>query len=85
LFVYIETWQDIKQQKNEVYESRLRIESTPRSSKILKTEMEGAERIRHTEGLREFNELFEISGDAEWRIYKREDLPEQVIATLEAV
>jgi len=85
LFVYLETWQDIKQHKNELHESRLRIESTPRSSKILKTEIEGAERIRHTEGLREFNELFEIGGDAEWRIYKREELPEQVIATLEAV
>lgn len=85
LFVYIETWQDIEQQKNEVDERRLTIESTPALRKIFKTEVEGQERIRHTDGLREFNELFEISGEAEWRIYKREELPERVVAILEAV
>jgi hypothetical protein len=84
LFVYIETWQPVELQKSEVNERRLRIESTPATRKILKTEVAGEEKIRYTERLREFNELFEVIGDAEWRSYKREELPEQVIAILEA-
>lgn len=83
LFVYIETWQEIERQKKEVTESTLRIESTPATKKILNAEIAGEERIRHTEWLREFIELFEIIGEAEWKIYKREELPEQVIAILE--
>ena len=85
LFVYIETWQEIDRQNKEIDESTLRIESTPASRKIFKTAVGGHERVRHTEGLREFNELFEISGEAEWQMYRREELPEQVIAILEAV
>ncbi len=83
-FVYIETWQEIKRHKGEVNESRLRIESTPATKKVLNAEVAGEERIRHTDRLGEFIELFEIAGEAEWKIYKREELPEQVIAILEA-
>ena len=83
LFVYIETWQEIERQKSEVTESTLRIESTPATRKILNAEVAGEERIRHTAWFREFIELFEIIGEAEWKIYKRQELPEQVIAILE--
>lgn len=83
LFVYIETWHEIERQKSEGTESTLRIESTPATRKILNAEVAGEETIGHTASLRELNELFEIIGEAEWKIYKRDELPEQVIAILE--
>lgn len=83
-FVYLETWQQIEQQNAQGVEKRLRFESTPVVRKILRVEVEGEDRVKHTEELREFNELFDLSGDAEWQIYKKEELPEQVIAKLES-
>ena len=83
LFVYVETWHEIEHQKSERTESTLTIESTPATRKILNAEVAGEETIRHTASLREFNELFEIIGEAEWKIYKRDELPEQVIEVLE--
>jgi len=47
LFVYLETWQDIKQQN----ESSLRIESTPEARKILNVAVGAFESVRHTEAL----------------------------------
>ena len=85
LFVYVETWQEIERQNNEIAESVVRIESTPGTRKIIRTAVEGEERIRHSEELREFNEVFEITGEAEWQIYKRDELSERVRTTLEAV
>lgn len=82
LFVYIETWQKIERQKIKVTQSTLRIESTPATRKILNAEVAGVDNIRHTSSLREL-EFFEIIGDPEWKMYKREELPEQVIAILE--
>ena len=83
LFVYVETWHEIEHEKSERTESTLTIESTPATRKILNAEVAGEETIRHTASLREFNELFEIIGEAEWKIYKRDELPEQVIEVLE--
>ena len=84
LFVFVEAWQQIERADSAVNESRLRIEYTPATRKILKTEVTGEERTRYREKFREFNEVFEIVGEAEWKIYKREDLPEEVVAILEA-
>jgi hypothetical protein len=85
LFVYVETWQEIERQNNDLAESTVRIESTPASRKIINVAVEGEARIGHTEALRQFNEVFEISGDAEWQIYKTEELPDGVRAILESV
>ena len=85
LFVYVETWQEIEQRRNEIGESGLRIESTPAARKILKTALAGDQEIRHTTALREFVEVFETSGEAEWRMYQSHELPARVRTILEAV
>jgi hypothetical protein len=85
LFVYIESWQEIERHNNESGESSLTIESAPAAKRLFKTAIEGEQRVRHSEKLREFNEFFEIAGDAEWQMYKREELPDIVLAALEAV
>lgn len=84
LFAFVETWQPIERPDSEVDESRLRIESTPALRKVLKTVVAGKERIRFSEVFRQFSEVFEINGEAEWKIYKREELPEDAVAILEA-
>jgi hypothetical protein len=83
-FVYIESWREIEQGNSKTNESKLKIESTPDTKTIFKTAIDGEATIRHSERLREFNEFFE-SGDAEWQIYNREELPEEIMTTLEAV
>ena len=82
--MYVETWQEIERQ-NETAENVLRIESTPTTRKIIIAVVAGEERVRHSEELREFNEVFETSGPVEWRMYTRAELPEHVVATLEGV
>src|SRR5262245_60417903 len=84
LFVYIESWDDIEWQENITAESKLVIESTP-LGKLLKSRIEGQRLIKHGEHLRELNEFFEISGEAEWRIFKKVEMPKEVLTTLEAV
>ena len=84
-FVYIESWQQIEQHNTEGNESKLRIESTPGGRIVFKTAIEGEARIAHSDRLREFNEFFEIGIEAEWRIYQREELPREIMTTLETI
>ena len=84
-FVYIESWKEVGQQKNSGNESRLKIEAPPGTNTIFKSAIDGTPTVRYSDALREFNEFFEISGDAEWQIYKREEVPDEIVTTLEAV
>lgn len=65
-------------------ENRLIIDSTPLTNWLFSWRMDGCEQVKHTETLREFNEFFEINGDAEWKTYRKEELPSDVVAALEA-
>ena len=84
-FVFVETWQKIEEQDNDAHQSRLIIESTPAGKNMFKFARRRGETIAHTEKLRELNEFFEISGQAEWLMYKKEELPADVMAILESV
>lgn len=84
MFVFVESWARIERQESSHGESKLVIESTPTLKRLIKCTVEGLRPIKHTEELREFNEFFEITDDAEWRIFKKAEMPDEVIATLEA-
>jgi len=85
LFVYIESWDEIERQEAVTEGSKLVFESTPANNRLVKLRIEGLTPIKHYEQLRELNEFFEISGDAEWRVLKKVEMPEEAVATLEAV
>ena len=85
LFVYIDSWDEVERQESVTGESRLILESTPGAKRLIRSRIEGQTPIKHSEKLRELNEFFEIDGEAEWRTFTRLEMPDDVVATLEAV
>jgi len=85
LFVYVETWEEIDRKETASSESRLVIESTPATLRLLRSTIAGPIALKHDERLRELNEFFEINGDGEWRTLKKHEIPHNVIESLEAV
>jgi hypothetical protein len=85
LYVYVETWHEFDLEQSANNESRLVIESTPTSRMLVKSTLAGTIGLDHDEKLREFNEFFEIDGNAEWRVWKKDEIPSNVRELLEAV
>lgn len=83
LFVYIESWDEIERRENVTGKSKLVIDSTPVIKRLIKSRIEGYGPIEHNEHLRELNEFFEINGEAEWRTFKKWEMPKEVVTILE--
>ena len=81
LYVYVETWQEFD--RRESGERVLVIESTPTTRMLLKSTLPGALAIHHDEKIRDWNEFFEINGDAEWRAWKKHEMPTDLIELLD--
>ncbi|HEX2270723.1 MAG TPA: hypothetical protein VHH35_14350, partial [Pyrinomonadaceae bacterium] len=84
-FVYIESWDEIERQENITGQSRLVIESTALAKRLIRSRIEGQSLVKHDEQLRQLNEFFEVDGEAQWRTFKRVEMPKEVVTTLEAV
>lgn len=81
LYVYVETWQEFDRK-----ESRVRvliIESTPTTRMLLKSTLPEALALHHDAKIRDWNEFFEIKGDAEWRSWTKHEIPPELIELLE--
>ena len=83
LYVYVETWEEFDRIERANSESRLVIVSTPTTRRLVKSTLAGTIALEHDEKLRELNEFFEIDGDAEWRAWKKHEIPANVIELLE--
>jgi len=83
LYVYVETWEQFDRKESATSESRLVIESTPTTRRIMKLTLAGTIGLKHDERLRELNDFFEINGDAEWRAWKKHETPVNVVEILE--
>ena len=79
VYVYFETWGESDQNESE---NQLVIESTPRTRMLVKSTLPATIPLEHDEKLRELNEFFELSGAAEWRAWKKHEIPANVIELL---
>lgn len=85
LYVYVESWQEFDRKESAGNGSRLVIESTPTTRMLVRSTLEGTIALDHEEKLRELNEFFETDGSAEWRVWKTQEIPSNVIELLKSV